>query len=159
MLNGFCPSYDNPVYLYPEQTKSQLKAKHTQFFRANYLCRALKAGCWAVWVPLDAEQSAFFPTRNRQKKSRHFKWKAGKQDGAKKGEFTPESGNVDTYGLAMHHPSKVKYGHTCQWVDRFTGQGPGQGPASRPPGARPRATPPSSARNFFFPKSSDAVII
>ena len=32
-----------------------------------------------------------------RKKAGHFKWKAGKRDGAKKREFTLESGNVDIY--------------------------------------------------------------
>ena len=45
---------------------------------------------------LNAEQSAFSQLEIRQKAG-HFKWKAGKRDGAKKREFTPKSGNVDTY--------------------------------------------------------------
>ena len=38
----------------------------------------------------------FFQLETR-KKAGHFKLKSGKRDGAKKREFTPESGNVDTY--------------------------------------------------------------
>ena len=34
-----------------------------------------------------------------RKKAGHFKWKAGKWDGATKREFTPESGYVDTYAV------------------------------------------------------------
>ena len=40
-----------------------------------------------------------FPNLKYAQKAGHFKWKAGKRDGAKKREFTPESGTVDTYAL------------------------------------------------------------
>ena len=92
--------------------KSQLnkQVKHTQFDNfatANYLCRALEAGCRVVSIKLHltlnkAHRAHVFPQLEIRKKKRD---KAGKRDGAKKRELTPERGNVDTYAVIFHHPS------------------------------------------------------
>ena len=52
----------------------------------------------STWRWAERIDRAHFFQLEIRKKAGHFKWKAGKRDGAKKKrEFTPESGNVDTY--------------------------------------------------------------
>ena len=45
----------------------------------------------------------------QQQKAGHFKRKAGKRDHAKKLEFTPESGTVDTYVIYTCHTSSAEH--------------------------------------------------
>ena len=46
-----------------------------------------------------ANRAHFFQLEIRRKKRNILSEKVGKRDGAKKREFTPESGNVDTYDV------------------------------------------------------------
>ena len=87
------------------RTESQLnkQAKQTTFY--HFSERISIAEHWK----LDAESYEFHLTLSRvhlerifsnlkyAKKAGHFKSKAGERDDAKKREFTPESGSVDTY--------------------------------------------------------------
>ena len=48
-----------------------------------------------------AHLERIFSNSKYAKKAGHFKSKAGTRDDAKKREFTPESGTVDTYAIAF----------------------------------------------------------
>ena len=52
-----------------------------------------------------------FSNSKYAKKAGHFEWKAGKRDGAKKREFTPERGTVDTYAWCAR---RALFASTCR---------------------------------------------
>ena len=91
------------------RTKSQLnkQAKHTTVYTFE------EGISFAEHGKLISESSEFHLTLKRAhrvhfsnskyaKKAGHFKWKTGNRNGAKKREFTPESGTVDTYAIIAH---------------------------------------------------------
>ena len=125
MLNGFCPSYDNPGYIYPgpyvARTESQLnkQAKHTQVY--IFAERISFAEHWMLVAESSEFQLAlsrayraqFFQLEIRTKKAGHFKRKARKRDGAKNHDFTPESGNIDTYNVICRQHRYVVFRCKC----------------------------------------------
>ena len=78
------------------RSNGDIVLRNTQF--QNHWC---PFGKFAEHWKLVAESSDFHLKLQLEirKKAGHYKWKVGKQDGAKKREFTPESDDVDTYGL------------------------------------------------------------
>ena len=86
-------------------SRSLTNRQNTQHFTS--LKRVLALPSTGSWLPSRLSSTwrwkelieCIFSTRNRPKKAEHFKWKAGKRDSAKKREFTPESGTVDTYAV------------------------------------------------------------
>ena len=88
------------------RTKSQLnkQAKHTPFY--NFAERR----SFSEHLKLVAESSEFDLTLKRAHRTHFFQLEirkkkrdilSEKRDGAKKREFTPESGTVDTYGISF----------------------------------------------------------
>ena len=111
MLNGFCPSYDNPGYRYagPYAARTKSQRQNTHFYNLAERISIAEHG------KLVAESSEFHLTLNRAHRE-HFsssKYATTKKRdilseklesgmGLKKREFTPESCNVDTYEFNMN---------------------------------------------------------
>ena len=96
-------------------SRSLTNRQNTQHFTS--LKREFALPSTVSWLPSRLSSTwrwkdrieCIFSNSKYAKKAGLFKWKAGKRDGAKKREFTPERSTVDTYGLVLYLQNKFIY--------------------------------------------------